>query len=114
MKKREERERKMQKLYKIEDLVKPFLELDPETRADDFLLVLNVYGAINISIIDPLFGATFYDVMKNHRKYKLPSFGSVTRCRRKLQELYPELRPIKDVEEARINETAEYIEYALD
>lgn len=103
----------MQKLYKVEDLVKEVLEKRPETRADDFILVLEVYGMVMASIDDPLYPISFYDVMKYHKRYGFPSFHTITRCRRKLQALYPELKN-KEVEIARINETKEYIEYALD
>lgn len=103
----------MENLYKVQDLVEKVLRENEETRADDFLLVLEVYECLMPSIDDPLFPIGFYEVMAYHNKFKLPSFHTITRCRRKLQALYPELK-IKEVEVERVNKTKDYIEYALD
>ena len=54
----------------------------------------------------------FCEIMLNHKQYNLPSFESITRCRRKLQNDYPELANEK-TKEKRLNETAEYIDYAI-
>ena len=55
----------------------------------------------------------FRDVMVNHRDYGLPYFESVRRTRPKLQNKYPELRPSKEVQDARRQEEEDYREYAL-
>lgn len=97
------------KIHKLEDVVKPILENNAEARGDDFKLILEVYWDMGIPA-----NMGFNWLMLNHSKYGLPSFESITRCRRKLQAMYPELKPIEEVEELRIQETATYIEYALD
>lgn len=100
------------RLYKLEDIVKNILEVRPITRDDDFELVSSVYedwlGYGNYT------NMSFKDLMENHIALALPPFASITRCRRKLQMDHPELRPSKEVAMIKTNETATYIEYALD
>lgn len=100
------------RLYKLEDVIKPLLEDYPETREDDFELVMRVYEDW-LSYSDYI-NMSFKDLMINHRALNLPPFASITRCRRKLQTLYPELSSSEGIRTARINDTATYIEYALD
>lgn len=98
------------KLYKLETIVRKVLEEYPDTRCDDFILIFRVYKEINeAAVLRELFCYT----MLNHKEYRLPAFESITRARRKIQKLYPELVD-KKTEEIRINETAEYINYAID
>lgn len=47
-------------------------------------------------------------VFQNYKSYGLPSFESVGRARRKVQQRFPELKPNKDVEEARLRKEIEY------
>ena len=63
-----------------------------ETRSDDFKLYFHVCRSINenVAIMD-----RFSYVMLNHKELGFPSFESVTRCRRKVFELYPNLKPEK-------------------
>jgi hypothetical protein len=98
----------MNKLYKVEDIVKTALIENPETREDDFLLIAEVYHRI-----DPLLVKyPFSQLMLSHKELKLPSFKSMTRCRRKLQNLYPNLKPSKKIQDARLEEQLVYREYA--
>lgn len=99
----------MNKLYKVEDIVKKALEEVPEARDDDFILVAEVYNRIK-----PNIGLhSFNQIMLAHKELKLPYFESISRARRKLQAMYEDLKPSKEVEDARINETATYIDYAI-
>lgn len=100
----------MSRLNKLEPVVKKVLTEHEETRSDDFKLIFAVYRELDF------FHTTkelFCEIMLNHKLYKLPSFESITRCRRKLQNDYPELANEK-TKEKRLNETAEYIDYAID
>lgn len=100
----------MSKIKTIEDKVRYVLEKYPQTRGDDFQLVGSVWIAgygLNPSI-------PWASVFGDHKELGLPSWGSITRARRKLQEKHPELRADKEVEEIRMNEQAEYIGYALE
>ena len=100
----------MNKLYKVEDIVKEILENYVATRDDDFLLTYHVFCKVEPSMAYSTLG----DAMCNHKAYKLPCLESISRARRKLQAQYEELRASKEVEDARLNETAEYINYAID
>lgn len=93
---------------KTEEIVKDVLIKFPETRSDDFLLIFAVYREINfnLAIMD-----RFSEVMINHSRYKLPSFHTITRARRKIFEKYPELRPEK-VTRKRKELEEDYKEYA--
>ena len=49
--------------------------------------------------------------MLNHKKYGFPSFGSVTRARRKIFEKHPELKPTETTKRRKKAEE-EYKEYS--
>ena len=100
----------MKRLYKVEEIVKGILEEDEETRGDDFLLINEVYKKINPEVED----MSFAEVMTKHKSLRLPYFETVRRTRQKLQADNEELRPPQEVQDARLNETTEYIEYAID
>ena len=104
----------MKDLYKIEDIVRHILIEYPATRADNFLLIAEVYSYIDMRINDPLYPLSFFEVMKNHTRYNLPSIESITRARRKLQAEDESLQPELKVKRMRINSIKPYIEYALD
>lgn len=71
--------------------VKWILEKYPETRDDDMKLY-----AIFVHITTKLNASEkFYNVMYHHTKYNLPSYESVTRARRKVQEKEPSLQGTK-------------------
>ena len=101
------------KIHKLEDTVKPILETNVLSRGDDFELILRVYEKLldYSNYIDEM---SFRELLNNHIVLDLPPFESITRCRRKLQQIYPELRPDEEIQMIKANETATYIEYALD
>ena len=101
------------KIHKLEEYVKPVLETNVVSRGDDFELVLRVYEKL-LGYSDYIDTMSFRELMHNHIALDLPPFESITRCRRKLQQMYPELRPDEEIQMIRTNETATYIEYALD
>ncbi len=100
----------MSKLVKLEPVVRRVLEEVKETRADDFLLVAEVY----YRLVPESINMPFSVVMLGHKTLGLPYFESIRRTRQKLQATYEELRPDKKVQDERINKTAEYIDYAID
>lgn len=100
----------MNKLYKVEDTVKEVLKEVPAARDDDFVLVAHVYYKLDPEIV----GTPFNIVMLGHKELGLPYFESISRARRKLQAEYEELRATKEVEEARLNKTSDYINYSID
>lgn len=101
----------MNKLYKVEGFVKKVLTEYSDTRNDDFILVYRVYREINEDLV---IRELFCEVMLNHKNYNLPPIESITRCRRKLQREYPELRAVKEVQNKRDEEEKKYIDYAID
>lgn len=98
----------MNKLYKVEDIVYQVLKEVPEARKDDFVLVAEVYNRIQPLINN----VSFNQVMLAHKELGLPYFESISRCRRRLQNIFEELRPSKEVQEARDEEQLVYREYA--
>ena len=102
----------MKKLETIENDVKKILDNNIRARKDDMYLYYvycTKYGVLNEKAFVQLF------CNKDFRKeYNVPVFESVSRARRKLQQEYEYLRPEEKVQEARINKTADYINYAID
>lgn len=95
------------KLKKLEPVVETALRENPITRVDDFVLYLSIIK----NVIDT--DMTIEGCLLNHTVLGLPPFESVTRCRRKLCEKYPELKNAA-MEEIRSNVEQEYRAYAND
>lgn len=100
----------MNRIYKVEKIVKEILQENESARADDFELIAYVYNKIRPDLKDYSFNA----VMLGHNELKIPPFETIRRTRQKLQAEHEELRPSKDVQIARINKTADYIKYAIE
>lgn len=102
------------KLKNLESMVLKILQKYEETRSDDFVLIYEVYREMAVSA-EILFNIpltdSFSDMMLNHKKYRFPSFESVTRTRRKIFETHPELKPTKITKERKKAEE-EYKEYS--
>lgn len=98
----------MNKLYKVEDIVYQVLQEVPEARKDDFVLVAEVYNKIQPLICN----VSFNQVMLAHKELGLPYFESITRARRRLQNIFEELKPEQEVQDARLEEQLVYREYA--
>lgn len=91
-----------QALMTMHNRVLSILEAKPETRSSDRLLIEAVYdgyGVVNLP---------FWQVMESD----LPSFETITRCRRKIQQEREDLRAVDVVENERINRQLDFIEYA--
>ena len=92
-------------MIKLSKLQIEILKEIPITRTDDHLLYI-AYWSKHYK------HASFFDFFKNARRYKASSFAGVERCRRKLQERYPELKDTKTAEK-RFELIQDYEEYAL-
>lgn len=97
----------MSKLHTMEKVVLKVLEEQPETRKDDYLLMLAVCEETEADII----GNTFKDAMLHHKMLKIPNWETVTRCRRKIQEKRPDLVSPKTARKRR-KEEEKYRKYA--
>lgn len=98
---------KFRNLKKLESIVFEILELDKTSRKDDFKLYLEVLKSIGIN--ENMTIGTFFSVAK---KYNIPAFESVTRCRRHLQQLNSKLKDFK-TSIAREDEVEEYKTYNI-
>lgn len=95
----------MARIQKVQPIVYEALLNCPETRADDHLLVLEVYKRF-VSV-----ETSFKTVLEQHLELGLPSFASILRVRRRLQKIYPELVN-KKAAEIREIKREEYRAYA--
>lgn len=91
-----------QAIKTIHNLVLEILEARPDTRASDRLLIEAVYDRYGV-VNQP-----FWLVMESD----LPSFETITRCRRKIQQTREDLRAVGEVEKERIDRQLDFIEYA--
>lgn len=77
----------VEKLKKLENVIKPILEEQPQTREDDFLLYAEVIKEYKPELLN-LSARTF---LVGHNELNVPNIKSVERARRKVQEKHPEL-----------------------
>lgn len=96
----------MARIQRVQPLVYRALTDNPETRTDDFLLVLEVLKNFVTAEM------RLETVLEHHTELGIPSFASILRIRRKLQKLYPELVN-ETTAEMRANAEDDYREYAL-
>ena len=76
----------------------------PRTRSSDRALITDFYEKFYGVVNEP-----FWQVMEDG---DLPSFETITRCRRKIQETHPELRAATEVESERQRLQEDFKEYA--
>lgn len=96
----------MARITKVQPLVYKALVDHPETRTDDFILVLEVFK--NFVTED----MRLHTVLAHHTELGIPSFASIVRTRRKLQKMHPELVNEKTAE-MRLAAEQDYRDYAL-
>ena len=98
----------MRNLKTIEGKVRAVLQKDEEARNDDMLLYLKVCnGCLKDTGAMP-----FAEVMAQYKYLGLPSFESVGRTRRKLQEKCPELLGSVRMQKIRAKGEKAYRRYA--
>ena len=83
----------MKNIKNTSDIVKFILQTNPQTRNCKDYLVKCVYEHINKDSVN----LPFWELMARRNELGLPPYGSVTRCMRKLQRAFPELRPNDEV-----------------
>lgn len=94
------------RLMNLEKIIEPILRKEELARCDDCYLILQVVR----KLYPYESGRTFANVMMG-AKQKGISFESITRCRRRLQKKYPELKD-EYVAQKRDEEQQEYIDYS--
>lgn len=99
---------KIDEIYKLEEVVLAVLEESEFARKDDAYLIACVIEKIRPYITNQ--SITY--VLKHAKELELPSFESITRCRRKIQQRNSQLRDAKTAD-ARYEETVEYQKYAI-
>lgn len=102
----------MKELLNVQNRVLGILTKYPATRSNDMLLYIKFAEQIDSEYHQKALNRPFEDVLLNLEEYHLPSFGSVGRARRKLQEKYPELRAADKVEHFRAEQEEKYREYS--
>lgn len=102
----------MKELLNNQDRIMNILKMHPKTRDNDMLLYLKLAAQIDDEYNQNAMKLPFAEVVGNMAEYHLPSFGSVGRTRRKLQEKHPELRATKTVQGFRAEREEVYRDYA--
>lgn len=97
------------KNYKsVEQLIFPILEEIPSTRDDDKVLYIELCKKENPQVLK----MGFEQVFSNLNLFDLPSYDTVSRCRRKIQAKYPLLRGSEKATNSRYENWKEAREYA--
>lgn len=96
----------MARIMRVQPLVYKALVDHPETRTDDFILVLEVLKNFVTAEM------RLETVLEHHAELGIPSFASIIRIRRKLQKKHPELVNEKTAE-MRLVAEQDYRDYAL-
>ena len=96
----------MARLRQLTSIVLRVLDKHEDARKDDFVLMSYVLDELGVPS-----NFNMRTMLHNHVIFGLPSFESITRARRKVQELYPEYKDAKAVE-IRAAEQEEYEEFA--
>ena len=104
-------------IIKLYDLVKKLLQEKEELRGDDDLLYLTVIRIVhpywnNSRITTNIENAPIGEFFKMRKSAKIPTFESVTRCRRKVQEEIPDLKPCEKVQAARLKQEEEFYKWS--
>ena len=101
-------------LKQLKDIVIETLKQFDFTRGDDDLLYLNVLIKLDAKIPTEnlIVDMRLADFFTYRKRYGFPSFESVSRCRRKAQEEFPDLRPPKKVQEAREKQEEKFYNFS--
>ena len=100
-------------LKQLKDIVIETLKQGETFRENDDELYFAVCVKVNSRISDRLLtNMTVGEFFGNRKKYGLPTYESVSRCRRKAQEENPALRPCKKVQEARKTKQDEFYKWS--
>ena len=94
------------KIKKYETIVLETLEINQRARRDDFVL----YGAVLRKLGVDLTTTTLYEFLSTADSKGMPSFETITRCRRHIQALRTDLTDSQTAI-ARENKVEDYIYY---
>lgn len=94
----------MRTFGKMEDTVRDILSWNPNARDNDFILIYQVYTVINPLLLSKPFG----EILMLHSHYGLPSFETIFRARRKVQQHNPDLRATKKIKSLRTDNEDRY------
>ena len=89
----------------FEKYVIKVLQVNKRARTDDFILYGAVLRRIGVSL-----DTTLRSFLANAKLDKMPSFETITRCRRHLQQKHPELQD-KETTEARAEKIKDFKNY---
>lgn len=78
------------KIKTYEDIVLRVLEENKRARSDDFILFGSVLKRLGVDL-----QTTLYEFLASAKDNKMPSFETITRCRRHIQELRTDLQDRK-------------------
>lgn len=98
----------MDNLKTVEGKVKAILQKNEDARNDDMVL----YLALCNLYLEDAGNMPLAEIMTRHKEIGLPSFESVGRTRRKLQEKYPELLGSVRMQKIRAKGEKAYRRYA--
>lgn len=102
----------MGELGKTTDLVHSILRVSQESRDSDSVLYCKVLERYGIKLGIDFTRVSVASFFKSYKNYNIPSIETVGRCRRKLQEEYPELRGSDAVEAQRGAREKQFRHYA--
>lgn len=97
----------VEKIKKLEDMIKPILEDYSIAREDDLIL----YGIFFSEYYPELLHIPVRTFLLEHKLWGVPNIKSIERARRKVQEKFPELASER-AKRKRAKEQATYEEYA--
>ena len=98
----------VEKLYRLEDIVKPILEKSEEARNDDFYL----YSEVLWELCPHALTVSAATLLRNNKALGVPSYKSVERVRRRIQAKCPELESERAIKKRKKEEEVVYKEYA--
>lgn len=102
----------MGELGKTTDIVQSILRQDAATRDSDSLLYCKVLERYGRKLGVDFTRVSVDSFFRSYKKYNIPSVETVGRCRRKLQEEYPELRGSEATEAQRGAREKQFRHYA--
>ena len=98
-------------LKQLKDIVTETLKQGENFRENDDLLYLTICIKL-FSNRGSITDMTVADFFTNRKKYGLPTFESVSRCRRKAQEENPALKPVEPVQIGREKKRDEFYKWS--
>ena len=104
----------MDNLTTISALVQDILVNEPDSRDSDNLLFYLVCKKLLADQGEDIETMGFGKLFLSLKGYGLPQFETVGRCRRKLQQEFPELQASNDVRCGRMNQCDSFKEFAME